>query len=95
MIKIGPILTIHSREFLPNMVEALCSDNERGSHHLNNLASEQLKREWPTVLAMADLIEKQRDALLKNLEEITADGPTLQWVLESRKLVEKIKQGSY
>lgn len=61
MRKIGPILTVPD-DFIPNMQDAYSADNERGSHHLNNEASKQLNRDWPTVIAMAALIEAERDS---------------------------------
>lgn len=62
MKKIGRHLTVPDN-FVPNMQAAYEADNERGSHQLNNEASERLNLEWPTVIAMAALIERERDEL--------------------------------
>jgi len=91
-LKIGPFLTVCRDEYIPNMVDAFVADNENGSHHLNNKAAEKLKAQWPTLLAMAELIEKQRDALLAAIQEINYDGDGIE---EARSLVVKIKQGQY
>jgi hypothetical protein len=67
MKRIGPYLTVSDDNYLPRMQDAYDTDNERGSHALNNHASEMLGKQWPTVLAMAALIEQQRDELLEKL----------------------------
>lgn len=66
-IKIGPSLEVFEPNWVPNMQDAYAADNERGSHHLNNIAADQIAREWPTVCEMAATIETQRDAMIAQL----------------------------
>lgn len=97
MKKIGPYLTVQD-DFIPNMQDAYSADNERGSHHLNNAASEQLNQDWPTVIAMAALIEKQRDLLigaLKDILESTIVCGDTQVLDDARAIVTRIEQGKY
>ena len=61
-----------SDDWEPRMHEAFEADNETGSHHLNNLASEEFARKYPTILAVSLHIEQQRDALLAQLELLKA-----------------------
>lgn len=70
-IKIGPILTVYEPDYVPKLIDAILADNERGSHWLNNEAADRLRREWPTLLAMAELIEKERDELKDDLKQLT------------------------
>jgi len=64
MKNIGPYMKVPD-DYLPNMQDAYECDCETGSHELNNIAARQLNQEWPTVMAMAALIEQQRDELLR------------------------------
>jgi hypothetical protein len=54
-------------DFRTNMQSAFEADGEFGSHNLNNAMSRDLSQNWPTVLAMARLIEVERDNLLNEV----------------------------
>lgn len=66
MIKIGPFMQIRADASL-NMQEAYDCDIESGSHWLSEEKSQLLNREFPTVCAMADLIEKERNQLRRQV----------------------------
>ena len=86
MKKIGPILSIQDNAEL-RMQDAFETDGEHGAHWLNNEASSELNRRWPTVVAMAMAIEAERDRL-KGLADwaetllcnsLPAVGPNEEW----------------
>lgn len=91
-LKIGPVLTVNTDDgYLPTMQDAYDTDGEKGAHWLNNAAADEFAKSYPTVIAMARLIEKQRDALLSKLKEANLD-------LSSNsitELIEKIEKGKY
>jgi hypothetical protein len=43
---------------IPTMAEAIETDLEEGSHHRNNLASEEFAKRYPTILAVALATDK-------------------------------------
>lgn len=69
LIRIGPILQVKPGTVL-RMRLAYDTDMEKGSHWLNNAASEQLNADFPTIVAMAGLIENERDELRRKLRRI-------------------------
>lgn len=68
-IWIGPHLQVPRGATL-RMQAAYETDMETGSHYLNNAASERLNSEFPTVVAMAGLIENERDQLKRKLQQL-------------------------
>lgn len=66
MKQIGPFLSV-ADDYLPRMQDALEADWESGAHWLNNAKGDEINRLCPTILAMAFLIEQQRDELLREL----------------------------
>ncbi len=70
-IKIGPILTVHEEGYIPNMHDAYETDFEMGNHHLANAKAEEFNKQFPTVGAMAALIEKERDMLRDDIRRIS------------------------
>lgn len=71
--KIGPWLSVWPH-FEHNMQTAYDTDCEAGSHWLNEAKSDLLNREFPTVVAMARLIEEERNQLKKQLRQLTKKG---------------------
>lgn len=68
--KIGPWLQV-APGFVPNMQTAYDTDCEEGSHWFSEEKCELLGREFPTVVAMARLIEGERNQLKKQLRQLT------------------------
>lgn len=65
-MKIGPILQVFDRDrYVPNMMDAYNTDFEMGDHYWTNQESERFHKRYPTIVAMSELIEKERDQLRK------------------------------
>lgn len=64
MKNIGPILQV-PEDYVPRMQDAIETDTEAGAHWLSNHKAEEINRLCPTILAMAALIEKERDELME------------------------------
>lgn len=60
MKHIGPILSV-ADDYEPRMQDALETDTESGAHWLGNAKAEEINKLCPTILAMAALIEHERD----------------------------------
>jgi gluconate kinase len=69
MKKIGPYLSVPNK-YVPRMQDAIDADTENGVQWLNQINSKQLNEVAPTVLAMAFLIEEERDKLKKELKKL-------------------------
>lgn len=69
LIRIGPRLMVRRGTTL-RMQMAYDTDMEKGAHWLNNAASEQLNGDFPTIVAMAGLIENERDQLKRKLRQL-------------------------
>jgi hypothetical protein len=70
MLKIGPRLQVNRDGFVPNMQDAYETDMEWGSHALNNYFSEKFARDFPTIMAMAWLVEEDRDSLKRKVAKL-------------------------
>lgn len=60
MVRIGPILQMRKGEPL-TMQTAYDTDCETGVRWMNEEKSKELSQKFPTICAMAELIEKERD----------------------------------
>lgn len=67
--KIGPFLHVR-QDYDPNMQAAFDTDCECGVHWVNNQKSDLLSQEFPTVVAMSLLIEKERNRLRHELKRL-------------------------
>ena len=47
---------------LPSLIKAIQTDLEQGSHHLNNIASEEFAQKYPTIIAVALAHEQDSDS---------------------------------
>jgi hypothetical protein len=69
MRKIGPFLSLAIDEPL-TMQTAYETDFESGSHWHSNALAKECNRQFPTIIAMAALIEKERDRLQAEVDRL-------------------------
>jgi hypothetical protein len=91
-IKIGSLTVLQEKGYIPNMCDAFEADLESGSHRLSNEQSERFNRDYPTILAMAHLIEKQRDYLMIEMVKLANVSRKVLTDINAKKLMRKNKQ---
>lgn len=70
LIKVGPYLTICTDGCELSMVDAFDVDLDMGSHHLTNRRHDWFNEHFPTIAAMSQLIEEERDRLRVENEKL-------------------------
>lgn len=68
LVRIGVMLV--NQDYVPNMQDAYDADTESGAQWLNDQASVELCNKYPTVVAMAGLIEKERNKLKHEVQRL-------------------------